>query len=232
MPGGLAETPISITRGEGAARENPLEAAPAGKGSEMSGEVQQDALRIRLTGRGAVMVMLAAFALGLLVASWMGWPVLAGASFVIGSVAAALYVRPGDLLMVTIAPPLLFSIALVAVKAATATGSLALSVAEGMAITMAEVAPWLFAGVALTLVIAWVRGLRGCVRELRQDLRAAGRPDVGRLAADRLPADRPPADRHAAGRPAAGRPATDRRPDATVGRPPSPAAADAPPPDT
>src|SRR5215467_12812293 len=158
----------------------------------MSGEVQQDTLRIRLTGRGAVMVMLAVFALGLLVASWMEWPVLVGASFLIGSVAAVLYVRPGDLLMVTIAPPLLFGIALVGVKAATATGSMALSIAEGTAITLAEAAPWLFAGMALTLVIAWARGLPGCVRELRQDLRAAGhRP------ADHRPADHRPADRRA-----------------------------------
>jgi uncharacterized protein DUF6542 len=171
----------------------------------MSGEVQQDTLRVRLTGRGAVMGMLAVFALGLLVASWMGWPVLAGACFVIGSVAAVLYVRPGDLLMVTIVPPLLFGITLVAVKAATATGSMVLSVAEGTAITMAQVAPWLFAGMALTLVIAWARGLRGYVRELRQDLRAAGRS----------PADRRPAD---------------RRPDAMAGPRPNPAAADAPPP--
>ncbi|HXZ75653.1 MAG TPA: DUF6542 domain-containing protein, partial [Streptosporangiaceae bacterium] len=102
----------------------------------MSGEVQQDALRIRLTGRGAVMAMLAVFALGLLVDSWMGWPVLAGAFFVIGSAAAVVYVRPGDLLMVTIVPPLLFGITLVGVKAATATGSMALSIAEGTAITM------------------------------------------------------------------------------------------------
>jgi hypothetical protein len=171
------------------------------------------------------MVMLAVFALGLLSASWLGWPVLAGVCFVIGSAAAVLYVRPGDLLMVTIVPPLLFGIALVGVKAATATGSMVLSVAEGTAITMAEVAPWLFAGMALTLVIAWARGLRGCVRELRQDLRAAGRP-----AADRAATDRPAAGRPAADRPAAGRPAADRRPDATVGPPSGPAAADAPPP--
>jgi hypothetical protein len=196
----------------------------------MSGEAQRDTSQTRLTGRGAVMVMLAVFALGLLVASWLGWPVLAGASFVIGSVAAVLYVRPGDLLMVTIAPPLLFGIALVAVKAATVTGSVALSVAEGIAITMAEVAPWLFAGVVLTLVIAWARGLRGCVRELRQDLRAVGHPAAGRLATDRLPADRPATDRPSAGRPGADRPAADRRPAATVGPPLSPAAGDAPPP--
>jgi hypothetical protein len=180
----------------------------------MSGEAERDTLRIRLTGRGAVMVMLAVFTLGLLVASWIGWPVLVGAFFVIGSVAAVLYVRPGDLLMVTIAPPLLFGIALVAVKAATATGSMVLSVAEGTAITMAEVAPWLFAGMMLTLVIAWARGLRGCVRELRQDLRAAGRPP-----ADRPPGDRPPGDRPPAG----------RQPDAMAGPRPGSPAADAPP---
>ena len=196
----------------------------------MSGQTQAQSSRILLTGRGAVMVMLAVFALGLLGASWTPWPVLAGAFFVIGSVAAVVYVRPGDLLMVTIVPPLLFGIALLGVKAATATGNVVLSIAEGAAITMAEVAPWLFAGMVLTLVIAWARGLRGCIRELRQDLRAVGRPAAGRLAADRLPADRPVTDRPAAGRPGADRPAADRRPAATVGPPPGPAAGDAPPP--
>ena len=171
----------------------------------MSGQTQARSSRILLTGRGAVMVMLAAFALGLFGASWTPWPVLAGAFFVIGSVAAIVYVRPGDLLMVTIAPPLLFGITLLGVKAATASGNVVLSIAEGTAITMAEVAPWLFAGMALTLVIAWARGLGECIRELRQDLRAA----VHR------PADhRPP----------------DRRPDAMAASRPGPAAADPPPP--
>jgi hypothetical protein len=141
----------------------------------MSGQTQPHTSRIRLTGRGAVMVMLAVFALGLLGASWLGWPVLAGVCFVLGSAAAVLYVRPGNLLMVTIVPPLVFGIALIVVKAGTATGNVALSIAEGAAITLAEVAPWLFAGMALTLVIAWARGLPSCVRELRQDLRPAGR---------------------------------------------------------
>jgi len=196
----------------------------------MSGQAQAHSSRILLTGRGAVMVMLAVFALGLFGASWTPWPVLAGAFFVIGSVAAVVYVRPGDLLMVTIVPPLLFGITLLVVKAATATGNVVLSVAEGTAITMAEVAPWLFAGMALTLVIAWARGLPGCVRELRQDLRALGHPAAGRLATDRLPADRAAADRPGAERPGADRPAADRRSAATVGPPPSPAAGDAPPP--
>ena len=171
----------------------------------MSGQTQARRSRILLTGRGAVMVMLAVFALGLFGASLTPWPVLAGAFFVIGCVAAVAYVRPGDLLMVTIVPPLLFGIALLGVKAATASGNVVLSIAEGVAITMAEVAPWLFAGMALTLVIAWARGLGGCVRELRQDLRAA----VHR------PADhRPP----------------DNRPEATAASRPAPAAADPPSP--
>ena len=171
----------------------------------MSGQTQARSSRILLTGRGAVMVMLAVFALGLFGASWTPWPVLAGAFFVIGSVAAAVYVRPGDLLMATIAPPLLFGITLLGVKAATASGNVVLSIAEGTAITMAEVAPWLFAGMALTLVIAWARGLGGCIRELRQDLRAAGQ----------RPADHRPSD---------------RRPDAAAASRPGAAAADSPPP--
>jgi hypothetical protein len=125
---------------------------------------------IRLTGRGAVLGMLAVFGLGLLGASWLGWAVLAGASFVAGAAAAVLYVRPRDLLMVTIAPPLLFCVALVVVKAATATGNVALATVEGAAVTLAGVAPWLFTGTALSLAIAWARGLRECVRELREGL--------------------------------------------------------------
>jgi hypothetical protein len=79
--------------------------------------------------------------------------------------------------MVTIAPPLLFCIALVVVKAVTATGEVALATAEGVAVTLAGVAPWLFAGTALSLVIAWSRGLRERVRELREELRPPRSPD-------------------------------------------------------
>jgi len=76
--------------------------------------------------------------------------------------------------MTTITPPLVFCIVLVGVKAGTATGDVVLSTAEGAAITLAGVAPWLFAGTALSLIIAWQRGLRECVRELQVDLRSAG----------------------------------------------------------
>jgi hypothetical protein len=137
----------------------------------LSEQEQRSIAGIRLTGRGAVLGMLAVFALGLLAASWLGWGVLAGAFFVVGSAAAVLYVRPRDLLMVTIAPALLFCVALVGVKAVTATGDMALSTAEGVAVTLAGAAPWLFAGTALSLVIAWSRGLRERVRELTEELR-------------------------------------------------------------
>ena len=142
----------------------------------MSEQAQRLIPRIRLTGRGAILGMLAVFALGLLGASWLGWGVLAGASFVAGSAAAVFYVRPRDLLMVTIAPPLLFCIALVVVKAETATGNMALATVEGAAVTLAGVAPWLFAGTALSLVIAWSRGLRERVRELAEELRPGRQP--------------------------------------------------------
>jgi Domain of unknown function (DUF6542) len=185
----------------------------------MSEGTQRHIPGIRLTGRGAVLGMLVLFALGLLGAGWLGWAVLVGASFVAGSAAAVSYVRPRDLLMVTIAPPLLFFIALVGVKAGTATGNMALATVEGAAVTLAGVAPWLFAGTALSVVIAWSRGLRERVRELREELRSGRQPGPpagprpGPAAADAPPR---PVSPEASSRPV---PATSD----------APAAADAPP---
>jgi hypothetical protein len=120
--------------------------------------------------------MLLLFLVSLLVASWLEWGVLAGASFVIGSVAAAWYTRPRDLLAVAVSPPLLFFCTLVCVKAVTAQGAVVISAVEGTALTLANVAPWLFAGVILYLIVAWARGLPQCVTELRRGLR----PDLPR----------------------------------------------------
>jgi hypothetical protein len=136
--------------------------------------------RIALTGRGAIAGMLLLFLVSLLVANWLQWGVLAGASFVIGSVAAAWYTRPRDLLAVAVSPPLLFFCALVCVKALTAQGAVLISTVEGTALTLANVAPWLFAGVILYLIVAWARGLPQCVTELRHGLR----PDLPRPRAE------------------------------------------------
>jgi hypothetical protein len=121
----------------------------------------------RLTGRGAILGMLVVFFLGLLVASWLHWAPLAGGSFVLGCAAAARWTKPRDLLSVVVSPPALFLIALLGVKALTATGSVLISVAEGTVLTLADIAPWLFAGVAVSLIIACFRGLPQCIRDLR-----------------------------------------------------------------
>ena len=126
---------------------------------------------VALTGRGAVAGMLAVFFFSLLVASWLQWGVLAGAGFVIGSVAAAWYTKPRDLLTAVVSPPLLFFGALICVKALTAKGSMIVSTVEGTALTLANVAPWLFVGVAAYLIVAWIRGLPQSVAGLRRDLR-------------------------------------------------------------
>jgi hypothetical protein len=130
----------------------------------------------QLTGRGAVAGMLALFVVSLLVSGWLKWGLLAGGSFLVGSVAAAWYTKQRDLLTVAVSPPLIFFCALVGVKALTATGSTLLSTVEGTALTLASVAPWLFAGVVVSLIVAWVRGLPRCVSDLRRDMR----PDLAR----------------------------------------------------
>ena len=125
----------------------------------------------RLTGRGAIAGMLLVFFIGVLAADWLHWSPLADASFLIGSAAAAWYTKQRDLLTVAVSPPLLFFIVVICVKALTAAGNELLSTVEGAALTLANVAPWLFIGVVLSLIIAWFRGLPRCIAELRRDLR-------------------------------------------------------------
>ena len=143
---------------------------------------------VALTGRGAVAGMLVLFFFSLLLASLLQWGVLAGASFVIGGVAAAWYTKRRDLLVVAVSPPLVFFCALICVKALTAKGSMIVSTVEGTALTLANVAPWLFAGVILYLIVAWVRGLPQCVSDLRRELRpdlTPPRPGTSRATASR-----------------------------------------------
>ena len=156
-------------------------AEPANGDSPGSGPAPARRPGPRLTGRGAITGMLLVFFLGVLAASWLHWGPLAGGSFLVGTVAAAWYTKQRDLLTVAVSPPLLFFIVLVCVKALTADGNIMLSTVEGTALTLANVAPWLFTGVALSLLIAWFRGLPRCIAQLRRDLR----PDL----AQRRPRD-------------------------------------------
>ena len=132
-----------------------------------------------MTARGAVLAMFSLFFLGTLAAGWLHLGVLTGLSFVAGFALAARYTRRDGMLAVAVTPPLLFLIALVCAEVLTShadtTRHTLASAAEGTILTLAGVAPWLFIGVIVGLVIALFRGLPQCVRDLRTDLRG----DIG-----------------------------------------------------
>ncbi len=157
------------TRAAGGGRA--ASAARAAASARVAGPATGGTTGIRLTGRGAGLGMFALFFLGLLISAGLGWAWLAGAAFAGGSVVAARYTHRRDLLTVAVSPPLLFLCALLLVKVLTASGHVLVSAAAGVMLTLAGVAPWLFGGMAASLLICVVRGLPGCVRELRRDLR-------------------------------------------------------------
>jgi hypothetical protein len=152
-----------------------------------------------MTGRGAILAMLALFFVGTLAAAWLHLALLTGLSFVAGCALAARYTRRDGLLAVVVTPPVLFLIALTGNEVLTSHADTVkhtlTSAAEGVILTLAAAAPWLFSGVIIGLAIALFRGLPQCIRDLHTELRG----DLGLR--------EPPAPR----RPAASRGATDQR---------------------
>jgi hypothetical protein len=144
-----------------------------------------------MTARGAVLAMFVLFFLGLLTAGGLHLGLLTGLSFVAGCALAARYTKRDGLLTAVATPPLIFMIALVSTETMSSHADTlrrtVTSVVEGTVLTMASVAPWLFTGVILGVVIAMVRGLPQCLRELRADMRSG----IGRRprASFRLPGD-------------------------------------------
>jgi hypothetical protein len=129
----------------------------------------------RLTGRGAVVALFAFCFVILVAADWTGWGTLAGAAFVCGCGVITYYTRTSGLRAVVVSPPLLFLAGCVCAELATAPS--AFMVAEGILVTLGTLAPWLFTGTALTVVIAIGRGYRprlSAIRSLLEALR--GRP--------------------------------------------------------
>jgi hypothetical protein len=126
---------------------------------------------LRLTGRGAVLGLFILSFLGVLASGWLGTGIVADVLFVAGCGAMAWYAKPSDLLTVVVSPPLAFFFSCVLAKLISSSGGT--SAAEGILVTLATSAPWLFAGTALTIAIALRRGLLGNLRELRQGLRGA-----------------------------------------------------------
>lgn len=129
----------------------------------------------RMTARGAVVVMFLLFLVGTLAAGWLHLEVLAGLSFVAGCALAAYYSRRDALLVAVLTPPLVFMVALVIAELLTSHADTVrhtlTSAGEGIVLTLAGVAPWLFSGVVIGVIIAMVRGLPQCIRELGAELR-------------------------------------------------------------
>ena len=129
----------------------------------------------RMTARGAVVAMFLLFLVGTLAAGWLHLELLAGLSFVAGCALAAYYIRRDALLAAVVTPPLVFMVALVIAELLTTHEDTVrhslTSAAEGIVLTLAAVAPWLFSGVVIGLVIAMFRGLPQSVRDLGAELR-------------------------------------------------------------
>jgi hypothetical protein len=131
-----------------------------------------------MTARGAVVAMFSLFFIGMLAAGWLHLGSLTGLSFVVGCALAARYTKRDGLLAAVLTPPLLFMIALVITEIMTSHSDTLrhtlTSAAEGIVLTLASAAPWLFAGVIIGVIAAMRNGLPRSFRELRADLRGDG----------------------------------------------------------
>lgn len=156
-----------------------------------------------MTARGAVVAMFSVFFLGMVAADWLQLGSLTGLSFVAGCALAARYTKRDGLLTAVVTPPLIFMTALIVTETMSShadTLRRTLTYAgEGIVLTLASVAPWLFTGVIVGIVVAVRRGLLQSVRELRAEASAeASGPENGaaaRAAARKPCAPAPPRPR-------------------------------------
>ena len=127
-----------------------------------------------MASAGTLAGLLAVFLASCLLAAWLHHDVVAGLGFCAGTCVVARYGRAEALLAVVVSVPVAFLIAEIvaqlATKPAGAHHGTLLLVLEGTLLTLAGVAPWLFAGTAAGVAIAMFRGLPRSVRELRADL--------------------------------------------------------------
>jgi hypothetical protein len=127
---------------------------------------------ITLTGRGAAAALFAACFLGLLIAAWTGWGVLADVTFVMACGLVTCYTRVSGLRGLVVCPPLAFFAGSVLAQILTAPDTF--SALAGILVTLGSSAPWLFTGTVLTVAIALGRGYRPRVptlSSLREALR-------------------------------------------------------------
>jgi hypothetical protein len=140
-----------------------------------------------VTVRGVALAMFGIFLFCSLVASWLNFGALTGLGYVASCVLAPFLVRRHAQLHVVIAPPAIFMAVVILTQVLTAQGTSrhgrVLSVLEGTVLTLAAIAPWLFAGTVLGAVASATRGLRQCVREVVAEFRGEAETDFGDQAA-------------------------------------------------
>jgi hypothetical protein len=135
-----------------------------------------------------MLVMLLVFLVGSLITAGTQADWIDGLAYAAGCLLAVTYARREALLLVATTPPLIFLVALVGAELITAQGGTLLATAEGTILTLAAIAPWLFACTAGYLIVATVRGLPRCIRDLRAELNGADQA----ARAVRLPRDLEP----------------------------------------
>jgi hypothetical protein len=118
----------------------------------------EPAASFRLTGRGAIVLLFGFCFAILLIAAWTGWGTLAGAAFVCGCGAVTYYTRTSGMRALVVCPPLLFLAGLVCAELIAAPSTF--SAAAKILVTLGTMAPWLFTGTVLTIVVAVGRGYR------------------------------------------------------------------------
>ncbi|GII85978.1 hypothetical protein Ssi03_39680 [Sphaerisporangium siamense] len=125
---------------------------------------------LRLTARGAIALVFVCTLLAQAAAS----STIVGLVFCVACLAGVLLVQPRELLSLVVTPPLVFFVATLvgAVVGALGAPSLVQALGVGLFTDLSAGAPWLFAGSALVLGVAWFRGLTESVSELRAELRA------------------------------------------------------------
>jgi hypothetical protein len=132
--------------------------APGQKAAAQRPPSRQPSGSVTLTGRGAVLALLAASFLGLLIAAWTGWRLFADVMFVTACGVVTCYTRFSGLRAVVVCPPLAFLAGSILAQVLTAADTF--SAAEGILVTLGSSALWLFTGTALVVVIALGRGYR------------------------------------------------------------------------
>lgn len=160
----------------GAQRKNGIgdTGRPAGNGARPT---QGGAPQLpRLTGRGGVLAIVVFSFVGTMIGQWGGVQAAPGVAFTLACLLAAFLVRPGDLLSLSVSPPIAHFLALVAAETIFAVGNegFARALVLGLASRLAEVAPWLFLGTALVLIVGVFRDLPENLRELGERLNGRG----------------------------------------------------------